>query len=91
VTTGPALCKGLKAKYGERFGCQGIGGGYKAGLVENVLPKGTDDGAIKEAVSTFTSAAAKCPKSVIVFSGYRSGSPSPLRPRLTGKTVRARR
>jgi hypothetical protein len=36
-----------------------------------VLPKGTDDGAIKEALSTFTNAATKCPKAVIVFSGYR--------------------
>jgi cutinase len=71
VTTGPALCKGLKAKYGNRFGCQGIGGGYKAGLVENVLPKGTDDGAINEAVKVFKDASAKCPKSALVFSGYR--------------------
>ena len=91
MTTGPALCKGLKAKYGKRFGCQGIGGAYKAGLVENVLPKGTDDGAIKEAIDTFTSAATKCPKAVIVFSGYRQDLAPPSGVALTNKPARARR
>lgn len=71
VSVGPALCRGLKAKYGARVGCQGIGDGYTADIGSNMLPKGTSDKAIKSAVDTFEMASKKCPKSILVAEGYR--------------------
>ncbi len=68
------MCKDLKEKYGSKFGCQGIGDGYTAGIIENMLPKGTADAAITSAVDTLTKARTKCPKSVVVFTGYRCES-----------------
>jgi cutinase len=71
VTTGALLCKLLREKYGNDSGCQGIGGGYSASIGDNMLPKGTAEASIKSAIETLTEARTKCPKSVVVFEGYR--------------------
>jgi cutinase len=69
---GPVVCKGLKSKLGaSNVACQGVGGAYRAGLAENVSPKGTTDAAIKVAKDHFQSAVRKCPQSQIVSGGYR--------------------
>jgi cutinase len=46
---GPIVCRGLREAYPDRVGCQGVGGPYTAGLMDNVSPKGTTAGAINEA------------------------------------------
>jgi cutinase len=70
---GPAVCGGLQSAYTkERVACQGVGGGYSAAIMDNVSAKGTSSSAIAEATKMFTTADTKCPKSVIVFGGYRS-------------------
>jgi cutinase len=71
MTVGPMLCSALKTKYGDKFGCQGIGGGYTAALTDNFKPKGTSDDSIKAAVGTFQAAATKCPNAALTFVGYR--------------------
>jgi cutinase len=69
---GPVVCKGLKSKLGaSNVACQGVGGAYKAGLAENVYPKGTTDAAIKVAKDHLRSAATRCPQAKIVSGGYR--------------------
>jgi cutinase len=68
---GPIVCKGLRAAFGQKVGCQGVGGAYTAALKDNGLAKGTTDVAIMEAKNMFTTAATKCPNSIIVFGGYR--------------------
>jgi cutinase len=68
---GPLVCTGLRKEYGEkRVACQGVGPPYSAGLADNVSPKGTTEGAIREATRMFTTAATKCPKTIMVFGGY---------------------
>lgn len=75
VTVGPQLCKGLRAKYKDQVGCQGIDPkGYSAGIIDNILPKGTADASIKTAVATFENAAQKCPSSIFVTEGYSQGA-----------------
>jgi cutinase len=72
MSMGPAVCRGLKNKLGaSNVACQGVGGAYRAGLAENVYPKGTTDAAIKVAKDHFQTAAKKCPQSLIVAGGYR--------------------
>jgi len=74
-TMGPAVCSGLKGKLGAgSVGCQGVGGPYTAGLVENVSAKGTTDAAIGEAQKMFKMAAEKCPQATIVAGGYSQGT-----------------
>jgi cutinase len=68
---GPILCDKLKAGYPGRVGCQGVGGAYTAGLMDNIGTKGTTTGAINEAAKMFNKAAKDCPNAVITFSGYR--------------------
>jgi cutinase len=69
---GPIVCKGLKSKFGAtNVACQGVGGAYRAGLAENVSPKGTTDAAIRVAKDHLQNAARKCPASQIVSGGYR--------------------
>lgn len=68
---GPAVCAGLKTKYGRNeVACQGVGGGYSAGLMDNVGTVGTSSAAIAEATKMFTTANSKCPQSTIVAGGY---------------------
>jgi cutinase len=72
---GPIICNGLKKAYGaQKVLCQGVGGAYSAGIVDNVGKRGTTAGAIREATNMFTRANTKCPKSVIVFGGYSQGT-----------------
>jgi len=75
MSMGPTVCRGLKSKLGaNNVACQGVGGAYKAGLAENVYPKGTTDAAIRVAKDHFTSAVRKCPQAKIVSGGYSQGS-----------------
>jgi len=72
---GPLVCAGLKKEYTEaRVSCQGVGPPYSAGLADNVMLKGTTEGAIREATRMFTTASSKCPKTIIVFGGYSQGT-----------------
>jgi cutinase len=72
MSMGPTVCSGLKSKIGAaNVACQGVGGAYKAGLADNVLPAGTTAGAISEATKLFQEAATKCPQATIVAGGYR--------------------
>jgi hypothetical protein len=68
---GPIVCAGLKKEYPDRVGCQGVGGPYTAGLMDNVSAKGTTGAAINEAKRMFQIANTKCPSAVIAFGGYR--------------------
>jgi cutinase len=64
-----------------KVACQGVGGGYKASLGDNGNPKGTSKSGTAEAVKMFQQAATKCPRSKIVFGGYRY---VPFRKLMTG-------
>jgi cutinase len=68
---GPTVCSGLKSKFKGDVACQGVGGAYSAGLMDNVSASGTSAGAISEALKMFTTAHSKCPNSIIVAGGYR--------------------
>ncbi|KAF2397428.1 cutinase [Trichodelitschia bisporula] len=75
MSMGPAVCSGLKAKLGAgSVACQGVGGPYSAGLMDNVAPAGTTAGAINEAIRMFQMAHTKCPQSTIVAGGYSQGT-----------------
>ncbi|KAF2673462.1 cutinase-domain-containing protein [Microthyrium microscopicum] len=71
---GPILCKGLRAAYGQKVGCQGVGAPYTAALADNAKAKGTTEEAITEATKMFTTAHSKCPKALIAFCGYSQGA-----------------
>lgn len=67
---GPQVCNGLKSRYKNDVACQGVGGGYEAGLTTNALPSGTSPAATREAQRLFNLAATKCPQSRIVAGGF---------------------
>ncbi|GKZ74657.1 hypothetical protein AnigIFM50267_001146 [Aspergillus niger] len=72
---GPPLCDNLKSKLGsDKVACQGVGGQYSAGLVQNALPQNTDPGSISAAKQMFEEANSKCPNTKIVAGGYSQGS-----------------
>ncbi|PYH45980.1 cutinase family protein [Aspergillus saccharolyticus JOP 1030-1] len=72
---GPPLCTALKSKLGDdKVACQGVGGQYTAGLIQNDLPQNTDPASISAAKSVFEEAASKCPNTKIVAGGYSQGS-----------------
>ncbi|KAF2430444.1 cutinase-domain-containing protein [Tothia fuscella] len=73
-TMGPIVCKGLKENYPDKVACQGVGGAYSAGILDNVQPKGTTAAAISEATKMFTQASTKCPNALLTFGGYSQGS-----------------
>jgi len=68
---GPAVCKLLHNVYADRVGCQGVGGSYRASISDNMLPKGTSESAINEAIKMFTTAVEKCPNAIVTFGGFR--------------------
>ncbi|KAL4804062.1 cutinase-domain-containing protein [Aspergillus unguis] len=71
---GPGVCSNLKKKLGsDKVACQGVGGAYTAGLVQNSLPQNTDSGSINEAVKMFE-LADKCSDTQIFAGGYSQGS-----------------
>ena len=71
-TLGPGVCAGLKAKYNNKVACQGVGAGYSGNIQDALLPKGTTDSAIGAGLSMINLAFWKCPKTQVVFGGYRS-------------------
>ena len=71
-TLGPGVCSGLKAKYNNKVACQGVGAGYSGNIQDALLPKGTTDAAIAAGLGMINLAFWKCPKTQIVFGGYRS-------------------
>lgn len=58
----------------DSVSCQGVGGAYKGGYMQNALPDSTDPASVKEAVDLFKKAADKCPKTKIIASGFRYGT-----------------
>jgi hypothetical protein len=50
---------------------QGVGGPYKADLLANFLPEGTNAASINEAKRLFQMSHAKCPDTPVVTAGYR--------------------
>jgi cutinase len=74
MSTGPKLCEGLRKRYGDKFGCQGVDrAGYLADIKDNMNPKGTADGSIEAGVKEFNRAHEKCPQTRLLFTGYRYG------------------
>ncbi|CAG9987391.1 unnamed protein product [Clonostachys byssicola] len=70
---GPLLATNV-AKQVPSLWVQGVGGAYTAGLIENLLPRGTSAAAIAEGVRLFNLANSKCPNSAIVTGGYSQGA-----------------
>jgi len=69
------LCGMMKKRYSGRLGCQGVDPkGYKAAIGDNGRPKGTAEGSITAAVQEFNRVHRKCPKSLLLFSGYSQGA-----------------
>jgi cutinase len=71
VVVGPEVCDDLKLQLGGNVGCQGIGGAYTAGLLENTLPQNTAPWDVQAAVDVFNKCNTKCPNAKIVAGGYR--------------------
>lgn len=74
MSMGPTVCSGLKRNFAGQVTCQGVGGPYSAGLMDNVMPAGTSQGAITEAIRLFNLASTKCPSTTIVAGGYSQGT-----------------
>ncbi|CAP65625.1 uncharacterized protein PODANS_6_11140 [Podospora anserina S mat+] len=72
---GPLIADVLEANYGaNNVWIQGVGGNYKANLLDNLLPDGTTAAAITEMKNLFTLASTRCPSAKIVSGGYSQGA-----------------
>ncbi|CAO2653017.1 Nn.00g024280.m01.CDS01 [Neocucurbitaria sp. VM-36] len=75
LLTGAPLASALESHYGaSSVWVQGVGDPYTADLGSNLLPGGTSQAAINEAVRLFNEANTKCPNSTVVAGGYSQGS-----------------
>ncbi|KFH48283.1 Cutinase-like protein [Hapsidospora chrysogenum ATCC 11550] len=72
-STGPALTGSLEREFRDIW-VQGVGGPYDASTADNLLPKGTSQAAIDEAVRLFNMANQKCPQASVVTGGYSQGT-----------------
>ena len=71
-TLGPALADALEANYGtNNVWVQGVGGAYKASLLDNFFTDGTTAVAITEGKNLLALANSQCPSSKVVVGGYR--------------------
>ncbi|KAM7184531.1 family 5 putative carbohydrate esterase [Naviculisporaceae sp. PSN 640] len=74
-TMGQTMAKYIESKLGEaNVWVQGVGGAYKAALLDNLAKEGTTTAAINEMKSLLTRANSLCPKAKIVASGYSQGA-----------------
>ncbi|KAK1753814.1 cutinase-domain-containing protein [Echria macrotheca] len=72
---GPRVADVLEAKYGgSNVWVQGVGGAYKANLLDNLLPEGTTSAAIAEMKTLLSLANSRCPSAKIVAGGYSQGA-----------------
>ncbi|KAM7194571.1 Cutinase domain containing protein [Naviculisporaceae sp. PSN 640] len=72
---GPYTADVLEATYGAaNVWVQGVGGAYKASLLDNLLPDGTTAAAITEMKNLFALANSRCPSAKIVTGGYSQGA-----------------
>ncbi|KAK0625926.1 cutinase-domain-containing protein [Immersiella caudata] len=72
---GPRTADVLEATYGAaNVWVQGVGGAYKANLLDNFLADGTTAAAITEMKNLLISANSKCPGAKIVAGGYSQGA-----------------
>ncbi|KAK4213418.1 family 5 putative carbohydrate esterase [Rhypophila decipiens] len=74
-TLGPFTADVLEATYGAaNVWIQGVGGNYKANLLDNILPDGTTSAAITEMKNLFSLANSRCPGAKVVAGGYSQGA-----------------
>jgi len=69
---GPSLESGLEREYRNNFALQGVE--YPADIASNMLPKGTNDAAIRTMAGLFNEIDRRCPETVIAAGGYSQGS-----------------
>jgi cutinase len=72
-TVGPALAGALEDDV-DGIWIQGVGGPYGANTGDNLLPKGSSQRAIDEAIRLYDLANSKCPEAAILTAGYSQGA-----------------
>ncbi|KAK4160730.1 family 5 putative carbohydrate esterase [Cladorrhinum sp. PSN259] len=74
-TMGDTMAKYLEAKLGAaNVWIQGVGGAYKAALLDNLASEGTTTAAINEMKNLLIRANTLCPQAKIVATGYSQGA-----------------